>query len=143
MIPQQEIPMIDFPPAAPTFVPASRPASANPATSRCALTSLVDVFRQQAAERPDRIAFTHVRSGDEIVSEDCTYAQLDRQAKAIATLLRQYCQAGDRVLLMYDAGLEYIAALAGCLYAGVVAVPVFPPDPMRVAHARAAGSNRH
>ena len=32
---------------------------------------------------------------------------------------------------MYDAGLDYIAVLAGCLYAGIVAVPVFPPDPLR------------
>ena len=34
---------------------------------------------------------------------------------------------------MYDAGLEYLAALAGCLYAGMVAVPAYPPDPMRTA----------
>jgi len=47
--------------------------------------------------------------------------------------LQRLCRPGDRALLMYEAGLDYIAALAGCLYAGVVAVPVFPPDPLRVA----------
>ena len=34
---------------------------------------------------------------------------------------------------MYDTGLDYIAALAGCMYAGLVPVPVFAPDPTRVA----------
>ena len=34
---------------------------------------------------------------------------------------------GERALLLYPAGLEFIAAFFGCLYAGVVAVPVYPP----------------
>ncbi len=35
--------------------------------------------------------------------------------------------AGQRALLLYPAGLEFIAAFFGCLYAGVIAVPVYPP----------------
>jgi acyl-CoA synthetase (AMP-forming)/AMP-acid ligase II/acyl carrier protein len=95
--------------------------------------SLVEVFRHRARVQPDQIAFTFLRSGETIVSEDRTYAEFDRQARAVATRLQHLCQAGDRALLMFDSGLDYIAALAGCLYAGVIAVPVFPPDPMRVA----------
>ena len=53
--------------------------------------------------------------------------------RALSPRLQQLCRPGDRALLMYDSGLNYIAALAGCLYAGVVAVPVFAPDPLRVA----------
>ena len=34
---------------------------------------------------------------------------------------------GERVLLLYPPGLEYVAALFGCLYAGAVAVPAYPP----------------
>ena len=95
--------------------------------------SLVEVFDRRAAEHPDRIAFTFLPSGEEAVPEDRSYGALDRQARAIAARLQQICRPGDRVLLMYDAGLDYVAALAGCLYAGVLAVPVFPPDPLRVA----------
>ena len=41
-------------------------------------------------------------------------------------------QPGARVALVYESGLEYIAALVGCFYAYVIAVPVYPPDPMRL-----------
>ena len=34
---------------------------------------------------------------------------------------------GERALLLYPAGLEFIVGFFGCLYAGVVAVPVYPP----------------
>ena len=34
---------------------------------------------------------------------------------------------GQRALLLYPAGTEFIAAFFGCVYAGVVAVPVYPP----------------
>ena len=34
---------------------------------------------------------------------------------------------GERALLLYPPGLEFIVAWFGCLYAGVVAVPAYPP----------------
>ncbi|HEY2840983.1 MAG TPA: AMP-binding protein [Pirellulales bacterium] len=94
--------------------------------------TLVDVYRGRAAGQPDRMAFTFLLDGEE-ETRAATYGELDRQARAIAAHLQQVAAPGDRALLMYDAGLEYVAALAGCLYAGVVAVPVFPPDPVRTA----------
>ncbi|MBX7072951.1 MAG: AMP-binding protein [Pirellulales bacterium] len=93
--------------------------------------SLVEVFRARAAQQPDHIAFTFLVD-DEQPARDMTYGELDRRALAIAARLSQLAPPGARALLAYDAGLEYIAALAGCLYAGMVAVPVYPPDPMRV-----------
>jgi acyl-CoA synthetase (AMP-forming)/AMP-acid ligase II len=39
--------------------------------------------------------------------------------------------AGERALLLYPPGLEYIAAFFGCLYGGAVAVPAYPPDLVR------------
>lgn len=94
--------------------------------------NLVEVFRQRALEQPEQIGFTFLGEPDS-TPVDCTYAQLDRSARAIAARLQQSCVPGERALLMYETGLEYIAALAGCLYAGVVAVPVYPPDPLRAA----------
>src|SRR5207244_3503244 len=56
-----------------------------------------------------------------------TYAELDRQARAVATALRDVAEPGDRALLLYPPGLEFIAAFFGCQYAGVVPVPAYPP----------------
>ena len=49
-----------------------------------------------------------------------------------ATLLRALGAQGERALLLYPPGLEYVAGFFGCLYAGVVAVPAYPPDPTRL-----------
>ena len=92
--------------------------------------SMVDVMRGRAAASPDRVAFTFLTDG-ELAAQQATYGELDRKARAIAARLQQLGAPGSRALLMYDAGLEYLAALAGCLYAGMVAVPAYPPDPMR------------
>jgi len=56
-----------------------------------------------------------------------TYEELDRRARAIGALLQKQVTAGSRALLLYPPGLEYIAAFFGCLYAGVIAVPSYPP----------------
>jgi acyl-CoA synthetase (AMP-forming)/AMP-acid ligase II len=53
---------------------------------------------------------------------------LNRQARAIGALLQTYGARGERVLLLYPTGLEFIAAFFGCLYAGAIAVPVPPPN---------------
>jgi 8-amino-7-oxononanoate synthase len=56
-----------------------------------------------------------------------SYDGLDRQARAVAAQLQALNLAGERALLLYPAGLDFIAAFFGCLYAGVVAVPAYPP----------------
>jgi acyl carrier protein len=56
------------------------------------------------------------------------YGELDQQARAVATRLQISGVAdGERALLFYPPGLEYLAAFLGCLYAGVIAVPAYPP----------------
>lgn len=60
-------------------------------------------------------------------------AMLDQAARRVAHALRLSCQPGDRALLLYPQGVEFVAAFIGCLYAGVIAVPVAPPllsDPL-------------
>jgi acyl-CoA synthetase (AMP-forming)/AMP-acid ligase II len=56
-----------------------------------------------------------------------TYEELDRQARAIGAWLQAFGATGERALLLFPPGLEYIAAFFGCLYAGVIAVPAYPP----------------
>ncbi|MCC6697662.1 MAG: fatty acyl-AMP ligase [Candidatus Hydrogenedentes bacterium] len=93
--------------------------------------TLVELLQNRAAESPDKLAFTFLVDGEE-EGDRYTYADLDRRARAIAVALRDLCEPGDRVLLLYPPGLDYLAAFFGCLYAGVAAVPVYPPDPGRL-----------
>jgi acyl-CoA synthetase (AMP-forming)/AMP-acid ligase II/acyl carrier protein len=61
-----------------------------------------------------------------------TNGELDARARAIACMLKERGLHGERMLLLYPPGLELIAALFGCLYAGNVAVLAYPPDPGRL-----------
>src|SRR4026208_2066700 len=90
---------------------------------RLSAVTFVDVLRARAAQQPQKIAFTFITHGEET---NLTYADLDRKAKAIAVALRQHDIAGERVLLAHPAGLDYVAAFFGCLYAGAIAVPTTP-----------------
>src|SRR5262249_13177345 len=93
--------------------------------------TLVDVLRHWADLRPDERVFTFLVDG-ETHEATLTFAELDLRARAIATTLENLALRGRRALLLYAPGLEYIAAFFGCLYAGVVAVPVYPPDSARL-----------
>lgn len=64
-----------------------------------------------------------------------TYGELDRQARAIGALLQQHNAEGERALLLYPQGLDVMAAFLGCLYGGVIAIPVPPPDAGRLKRA--------
>ena len=89
-------------------------------------STFVDVLQYRAAYQPDDIAYTFLIDG-ETEQIHLTYKELDRQARTIAAWLQDRGATGERVLLLYPPGLDYIAAFFGCLYAGSVAVPVYPP----------------
>ena len=89
-------------------------------------TTLVDLLRWRADNQGQQRAYTFLSDGESQESH-LSYAVLDRRARAIATHLKEIEATGERALLLYPPGLEYITAFFGCLYAGVIAVPVFPP----------------
>jgi acyl-CoA synthetase (AMP-forming)/AMP-acid ligase II len=92
--------------------------------------TLVELLIHRGSHQPDQTAYQFLVDGEiEIVS--LTYSQLDQQAKTIAAQLQSYCTPGERALLLYQPGLDYISAFFGCLYAGVIAVPAYPPRPNR------------
>lgn len=91
--------------------------------------SLSDLLSQCAAQFPHRVAF--VFEGEDGLSTQLTYGELDGRARAIAAWLGQRAEVGDRALLVYPAGLEFIAAYFGCVYAGVLPVPATYPKPRR------------
>jgi acyl-CoA synthetase (AMP-forming)/AMP-acid ligase II len=88
--------------------------------------TIVDLLRQRAAYRPHDRAFTFLVDGEN-EELNITYAELDRQARAVGGWLLANGMAGKRVLLLYPSGLDFIAAFMGCLYGGAVAVPAYPP----------------
>jgi acyl-CoA synthetase (AMP-forming)/AMP-acid ligase II len=96
--------------------------------------SIAEVLRRRAAETPDRLAFCFLLQ-DGAEGPRLTYADLDRQARAAAAQLRRITGPGERALLLYEPGLEFIPAFFACLYAGVIAVPAYPPRADRLWHA--------
>ena len=90
------------------------------------MKSLVEILCARAVELPERDAYTFLVDG-ETEAITLTYRELDQQARAIAAQLETVCEHGARALLLSPPGLDYIAAFCGCLYAGVVAVPAYPP----------------
>jgi len=88
--------------------------------------TLVELLGHRAASQGEERVFTFLVDGER-EEVHLSFAELDRQARAIAARLQARNLTGERALLLYPPGLEFIAALFGCLYAGVVAVPVYPP----------------
>jgi 8-amino-7-oxononanoate synthase len=92
--------------------------------------TLVDLLEYRATRQAAHVVFRFINSdgGEDGV---LTFAMLQRRARAIAAHLAEHVVPGDRVVLLVPPGLDYVAAFFGCLYAGAVAVPAYPPNPRR------------
>jgi acyl-CoA synthetase (AMP-forming)/AMP-acid ligase II len=98
-------------------------------------TSLVDALQHRVAMNGSTRAYTFLADGER-ESARLSYTELDCRARAIAVALAERgVRPGARALLLYPPGLDFIAAFFGCLYAGVIAVPAYPPHPAQVARA--------
>ena len=85
-------------------------------------TSLVDVIQYWVKNIPNDVAL-YFTDGDEGSEEKLTYAELDLRARAVAAEIQRFAEPGDRGILMFPPGLEFVVGFFGCLYAGCVAVP--------------------
>src|SRR6266702_694619 len=94
-------------------------------------STLVEILRRRVLHQPDRLAYTFLLDG-ETGEAHLTYTDLDQKARAIGARLQSLGAYGERALLVYPPGLEFIAGFFGCLYAGVVAIPVYPPHSPRL-----------
>lgn len=90
------------------------------------MRSFIDALIQRSSLHPDKSIYTFLNDG-ESDKESITYLQLHRNVMAIAATLQQKGLAGERALLLFPPGLRYIEAFLACLYAGVIAVPAYPP----------------
>ena len=89
-------------------------------------SNFVDLLRERVSNHPDRVAFGFLQDGS-TETERWTYADLDRRARAIAAHLQMLGLSGERAVLLYNPGLDFVAGFFGCLYADVTAVPAYPP----------------
>jgi acyl-CoA synthetase (AMP-forming)/AMP-acid ligase II len=102
-------------------------------TRKTTHATVVDLLRQRALAGPGTRAYTFLADGEH--TELClSLGELDRQARAIAAALREAGVGREPVLLVFPAGLAFLAAFFGCMYAGAIAVNVAPPRPKRSWH---------
>jgi acyl-CoA synthetase (AMP-forming)/AMP-acid ligase II len=95
------------------------------------METLVDLLRERAAGHGDRLAFAFLEDGT-VETQRITYAELDERARAVAARLQETGAPGQRMLLIYPAGLEFLVGFFGCLYAGSIGVPTPPPEASRL-----------
>ena len=90
--------------------------------------TLVSLVRDRAEQTPESMAFAILQGvGQELAELTC--AGLEREARRVATLVAARVAPGGRALLVYEPGLDFLGAFFGCLFAGVTAIPVYPPFP--------------
>ena len=85
---------------------------------------LLDILNHRAQSQPENSAYIFLQNG-ETESASLTYGELEARARVIASCLQAY--RGERALLLYSPGLEFICGFFACLYAGAIAIPVYPP----------------
>ncbi|MCX4165234.1 MULTISPECIES: beta-ketoacyl synthase N-terminal-like domain-containing protein [Paraburkholderia] len=94
--------------------------------------TVTELLRFRGNNASDQTAFIFLDNGESELAR-LTFGDLDRRARGIAARLQGMAQPGDRVLLVYPPGLEFISAWVGCLYAGLIGVPAYPPRKNRPA----------
>ena len=87
----------------------------------------------------DRPLFNFYKDDGESLVESYTYAEFEEKTRALARVLLaphalggHGMKRGGFAMLVYPPSLDFIVAFVACLRAGIIAVPVFPPDPNQV-----------
>jgi len=109
-----------------------RPPTVQQAIDPSSASTLVQVLQTNAASLGQRQAFRFIR-GETDEPLELSYHGLHERAMAIGGELQRLIGPGERALLLFSPGLDFIAAFFGCLYAGVTAVPVALPARKRSA----------
>ena len=88
--------------------------------------SLVDLLRDRADRQADDRAFVFL-SDRGVEEAQVTFAALSRAAHALAASLLRRAETGDRAILLFPQGLDFIVAFLGCMIAGLIPVPLMIP----------------
>ena len=94
--------------------------------------TLAELILLRCEQQSEDLACRHIADDGSIA--ECTYGQLGVMSRMLGAELQARGEIGDRAILLYPSGLEFIVAFCGCLLAGVVAVPTYPtPGSARLA----------
>jgi acyl-CoA synthetase (AMP-forming)/AMP-acid ligase II len=102
---------------------------AGPSPVHAHATTLIDVVLAQGEELASRQVYAFDNADGQ--RQQASFAETALRSKAIGAALQRMITTGDRVLLLYPPGLGYVEAFFGCLFAGAIAVPAYPPLPNR------------
>lgn len=91
-----------------------------------AFNNIIDLVNYRSDKCSNRVLYTTLANGEEEENQ-LTFNGLANNAKIIAGILQQDLRFGDRALLLFPAGLDFINAFYGCLYSGIIAVPLAIP----------------
>ncbi|CAM2069800.1 AMP-binding protein [Sulfidibacter corallicola] len=102
--------------------------------------TVIDLLIERAEKHPDDLLFSWIDDNGDL-EEQWTAAELLARVEALSGYLHQKCRLkpGEPVVLAYPPGLEFVTAFLGCMYAGALPIPCYPPDPMRPKSREALG----
>src|SRR5688572_9439435 len=97
--------------------------------------SILTSLETLPSEAPDRLVYSFANEAG-LIERELTWSALREQTDALSGYLRTGCKllAGERALLVYPPSLDFVVAFAACLRAGIVPVPVYPPNPLAADH---------
>ena len=89
-------------------------------------STFVRLVRQKVNLHPEKQVYIFLSNTGEI-TEEISFRDLDLKVRTLAANLQENFRPGERILLLYPSGIDYITAFLGCLYAGLIAIPANPP----------------
>jgi acyl-CoA synthetase (AMP-forming)/AMP-acid ligase II/alkylation response protein AidB-like acyl-CoA dehydrogenase/acyl carrier protein len=90
------------------------------------VSNLIELLRYRGEAEAEKTAYVFLEDGENECSH-LTFGQLWQESLIIAASLQASGLAGERALLLYPPGLDFITAFLGCIMASVTAVPAYPP----------------
>lgn len=101
--------------------------------NRMDYSSMVELAGYRAAASPEKTLYRFLKEENK-KEEILTFQGLDKNARKIAGLLQTKGEKGERIVIFCNPGTDYISSFFGCLYAGMIAVPAYPPKFKRNYH---------
>ncbi|CAM3455662.1 fatty acyl-AMP ligase [Corallococcus sp. ZKHCc1 1396] len=97
--------------------------------------TIIDRFHALASAHPGDPLYTWV-DDEGRDRETLSFGDTLALAEVVAAQLTEKhgLRAGDRVLLVYPPSLDFVVTFLGCLLAGLVPAPVYPPNPLGLEH---------
>lgn len=88
--------------------------------------NLIELFEKTSDTFPDKVIYYFLEDGFE-EKEKINFSEMRQRVKSLASILQTRYKKGDRALMLFPPGIEFIVSLMACIYAGLVGVPAYPP----------------